>query len=238
MLFFETCAIYYSNSQIDLKEFLLRFTFLGNTAWYLQYIIICYFIFYVVATFVKNKENFMIILAVIYICWFILDSLFFTIEGMPFLRARQMMCFPFGIFLADNYDSAKRYFSSRWIIIKAMVFIIIGLSFMYITQLSAIKDLPYIMSNCLSLLTVFPLALAIMIIANNYRKIVENGFLYYVGIVSYEIFLTHDLIREKIFELRINSIVTLLLYIISIIAVAVLLHILTANKIAIKKYHD
>lgn len=69
----------------------------------MQYIVICYILFFGMKLLIeKTKINKTITLIAVFAAWFIIDSLFFAIPDMPFLRARQMFSFPLGMVIAKN----------------------------------------------------------------------------------------------------------------------------------------
>lgn len=65
------------------------------------------------------------------------------------------------------------------------------LLFMAITQLNVVKNLPYIVSNALALLTCLPMAIGIMVFGKSFGMIFENKLLAVTGMISYEIYLAH-----------------------------------------------
>lgn len=93
---------------------------------------------------------------------------------------------------------------------------------MVVTQLNVIKSQPYIISNALSLLTVLPLAIVILLIGILITRLFRNLFLYECGLVSYEIYLIH------IYTLSVvsKSVLSLMFFIIITICLAILLHLI------------
>ena len=169
--------------------------------WFMQYIMICYLLFYLVALTVQKinpKEPKQLKKQLLYgafLVWFIIDSLYFARPSMPFLRARQMLCFPFGMSIAGDKEKIENVISK-----SASVFLggIIGLLFMGITQLSAVKELPYLFQNVLSLFTVFPLTIAVLSLTKCHSWILNNWVLMQIGLVSFEIYLVHSYTMEKL----------------------------------------
>lgn len=162
--------------------------------WFMQFIMISYLIFYVVCLIVekgdlhKTDRLKMMLLFGSLLIWFIVDGLFFAQPAMPFLKARQMICFPFGIAIANNKDYFEKKLSH-----PATVFIggFIGLLFMGITQLQAVKTAPFLVQNCLSLLTLFPFALAVLTVTNRRKWMLNNSALKWTGEISFELYLIH-----------------------------------------------
>ncbi|MBQ7437817.1 MAG: acyltransferase [Oscillospiraceae bacterium] len=193
-----------ASGRLTFKVFMMDCLFLKpatGPGWYMPYIMICYLLFFVVKLLVKRMnpdepERFeSITLYGAFLIWFVIDSMFFAIPDMPFLRARQMLCFPFGVSVAKNrevFENAagrpEPFFLGGFI----------GLLFMGITQLPAVKELPYIFQNMLSLLTVFPLAIAVLTITKRHLWLVNNWVLEKLGLVSFEIYLVHAFTMKTI----------------------------------------
>ncbi|WP_394223007.1 acyltransferase family protein [Priestia aryabhattai] len=167
--------------------------------WYMQYLIICYIIFWLVIQ-VKELMHLRSIyvfyfLIGCFIIWFVIDSLFFANPDMPFLRARQMLAFPLGVGLSYYLRRIEKinYFlkNIKVQIAYSLLGIILGMGITLVTQLGAIKSFPYLESNIISLFTVLPMGLSIIVITNLFQKAFKNSFLFLVGTVSYEIYLVH-----------------------------------------------
>lgn len=65
------------------------------------------------------------------------------------------------------------------------------LLFMAITQLNVVKNLPYLVSNAMALLTCLPMAIGIMVFGKSFSGLFENKMLATTGMISYEIYLVH-----------------------------------------------
>ena len=65
------------------------------------------------------------------------------------------------------------------------------LLFMAITQLSVVKNLPYLVSNTMALLTCLPMAIGILVFGKAFSELFENKILAVTGMISYEIYLVH-----------------------------------------------
>ena len=55
----------------------------------------------------------------------------------------------------------------------------------------AVKNLPYIVSNVMALLTCLPMAIGIMVFGKSFSGLFENKMLATTGMISYEIYLVH-----------------------------------------------
>ena len=104
------------------------------------------------------------------------------------MKARQVLSFPFGILLGKNKDQIEAFLRKQYLKL-AIVCGGVGVFFMGVTQLHVVKVLPYMISNFLSLFTCFPAAISVICIVTQYEKLLKNKFLYWVGIISYELFL-------------------------------------------------
>lgn len=176
------------------KRYLLDFCFFKpatSYGWFMVYIVICYLIFYAVKRLVKDGKMRMLALFGAFGIWFVLESVFFANPDMPFLRARQMLSFPAGVLLAVNKDEIERTLTK----VKNILILTGGgtvcLLFMTVTQLNMVKNLPYLVSNAMALLTCLPMAIGIMVFGKSFSGLFENKMLAVTGKISYEIYLVH-----------------------------------------------
>ena len=191
-----------ASGQLTFKVYLMDCLFLKpatGPGWFMQYIMVCYLLFFLLKLAIKKtnpKEPEKCedrILYGAFLIWFVIDSLFLARPDMPFLRARQMLCFPFGVSMAKYKEVFEKTASKRGPFIFGSI---TGLLFMGITQLPAVKEMPYIFQNLLSLLTVFPLAIAVLTITKHHLCLVNNWVLNKIGLVSFEIYLVHAFSME------------------------------------------
>lgn len=72
---------------------------------------------------------------------------------------------------------------------------------MAISQLNVVKNLPYMISNTMALLTCLPMAFGIMVFGKSYSGLFENRMLAMTGMISYEIYLVHvytlDMVKKS-----------------------------------------
>ncbi|MEQ3445170.1 acyltransferase family protein [Enterococcus cecorum] len=178
----------------SVKTYLLDFCFLRPATgygWFMGYIVICYLIFYAVKKLVKDGRMQMTALFGAFAIWFVLDSVFFANPNMPFLRARQMLSFPVGVLLAVNKDKIERTLTKTKNILILTGGGTVCLLFMAITQLNVVKNLPYLVSNAMALLTCLPMAIGTMVFGKSFGGLFENKMLAVTGMISYEIYLVH-----------------------------------------------
>lgn len=85
--------------------------------WFMQYIIICYIIFFVDKKMMERiafiREHEMTVIFTVFIAWFAIDSMFFANPDMPFLKARQMLCFPTGMLIVKHKDYCVKFLSEK-----------------------------------------------------------------------------------------------------------------------------
>lgn len=202
----------------SIKVYLLDFCFLKPATgygWFMGYIVICYLIFNAVKKLVKDSRMQTLVLFGAFAIWFVLDSVFFANPNMPFLRARQMLSFPVGVLLAMNKDKIEQTLTKT----KNILILTGGgtacLLFMAITQLNAVKSLPYLVSNAMALLTCLPMAIGIMVFGKSFGGLFENKMLATTGMISYEIYLVHaftlGMIKPSVVSVIVFVVVTITL---------------------------
>lgn len=215
--------------EFTIEKYVLTASFI-KAGWYFQYILVCYLLFYVIKSVavkhrLSQKLETILWLAV-FAGWFALDSNCFANPDMPFLRARQMLSFPCGIVIAKNKESIESR-SNKRSAATILVGGVIGLGFILVTNLPMVKALPYMASNVLSLLTVFPLAISVLIGFQIIPRIYKNGFLIATGSLSYELFLIHT------FSLRIirdGSIMSMVAFLVITYTTAFVLHFIVGGN--------
>lgn len=181
-----------------------------QSQWYISYLLVCYVLYYFTSKLLSDNKKKMIALALLFLVWFFVDTIIFTKEEAPFLRARQMGAFLSGVIIA-NYKVKSENYLKTW----SFVFVntILGLGLMYLTNTNVVKSLPVIVSNTLSLGTTVPLAYAIISFSNIYKRMFQNWNLYFVGIISYELFLVHsyslNLVNRQLFLVPVFVIIVL-----------------------------
>ena len=154
--------------EIYLKDF---FFVKAATAygWFMQYIIICYILFFSLKTIVGkfSVKTQMLITTVVFVSWFVIDSVFCANPDMPFLKARQMLAFLCGMLIAEYKVSFENVLKN-----KALFVIsgggVIGIVFMGITQIDVVKTMPYLISNIILAKMKTKLALSIWILKKIY----------------------------------------------------------------------
>ncbi len=164
--------------------------------WFMQYIVICYIIFFVIKSvmerveFIRTHELTAVMTA--FVAWFVIDSLLFANQDMPVLRARQMLCFPPGMLIAKYREQIKLKMNEKpFRLLKFVGGILISTSLMAITQTGIVKAMPYLVSNCMALGTCFVYALVVLAVGAYKPEVFQSKFLTIVGSASYEVYLIH-----------------------------------------------
>ncbi len=147
--------------------------------WFMQYLFICYFIFWIINKLdvsEKAKER----------TFLIIGALLFVVMQRG-LWAEQSLSFIFGIYLAKNNIDKKKFS-------VGIVAIILGIFALAVKQLPIIRnnqDVVYLW-NIVQLVNKFCLAVGIVCFTSLAVKIRAGKILYYIGIVSFEIYLIHS----------------------------------------------
>lgn len=179
--------------------------------WFMQYIVICYLIFYGIKR-ITERTSEQIQLCVFFAAftvWFIIDSVLFAKPDMPFLRARQMYAFPIGIAIAQYRISIKHFFERTSTLVWGGI---IGIVIMAVTQTNFINSFPVLFANMLSIFTVVPLAFAVLSMATKMPLMVKSSTMKWCGLVSYEIYLVHaftlSFVKPRIFSIFLFLVIT------------------------------
>lgn len=190
--------------------------------WFMGYIVICYLIFYTVKRFIKDSKMQTMALLGAFAVWFVLESVFFANPDMPFLRARQILSFPCGVLLAAKKEKVEVALTkTKRVLILTVGGSITCIFFMAITQLQVVKELSYLLSNAMALLTCLPMAIGILAFGKEFSGFFENRMLMAVGTISYEIYLVHSFTLNLIKP----SIISVLVFIIITCILACILHV-------------
>lgn len=167
--------------QRDLKTFILDVLLLKPShpyGWYMQYLFVCYLLFYIVFNLVKKEEIFILV-------FFLLGIISFF--AFPNLQAEQALSFTLGIVLA-NYNNTKRVNHSKLMII-GIVLIFVGITFLAIKQLPSVRLLNHYIITLINL--IIKLFSAIGVVLLSYSFIGCLKFLIPFGKISYELYLVH-----------------------------------------------
>lgn len=146
--------------------------------WYMGYLFIWYFVFYIVNLVnTDNKKK---------IWLFVLASIVMFFSFKRNLYAEQAVSFLFGIYLSYyNRNSDKSF-------LKGFIFIIIGIAALVLKQLPAIRSLNInVVWNFIQLVNKFCISCGIIYSLYSIIKIINLKLFYYIGIISFELYLIH-----------------------------------------------
>ena len=200
--------------RFNIGKYLMDFVFIKpatNYGWFMGYIVVCYLIFYIVKRFIEDSRMQAMALIGAFTVWFVLESVFFINPDIPFLRARQMLSFPCGVLLAMMKGKVQNVLTKKNSILILIGGIAGGGIFMAITQLHIVKEMPYLASNILSLLTCLPMAVGILAFGKAFCQLFENKMLMSVGTISYEIYLVHAFVLNHIKPSVINILILIVI---------------------------
>ena len=145
--------------------------------WYITYQLAWYALYYLGMRFIKNQK-------VRYSVWFLIG--FVILLSMRMLYARQAFTFILGVALSD-YKSWFAVLKKNKVICGIAVLAIMLLG---IKQIPMFRTTPAQIQNCLDMLMATGFAVSLFIIPAAVGKRLLAP-LYYLGVVSYEIYLTH-----------------------------------------------
>lgn len=182
---------YWCVHDFNILDFILDISLIKPShpnGWYLQYLGIWYVIFYVVMSKDFLRKNYK--LAMLIPC--ILILLLWTE-----LRAEQAFSFYFGVLLADETGNKSL---TSWLVSKKgiAISIVIGIGFLALKQLDAVRMLPELLYHIIQMMIKCPLAIGTLGIIYHIGKRINLGFIELIGIISYEIFLVHGYILEQL----------------------------------------
>lgn len=196
--------------------------------WFIKYIIICYCIFFVCKLITINllnlsDKNEIKFLFLCFVLFFIFECINPYMTDIPFLRARQMFSFFFGVILAKNKNILfSTHYKNKSLAISSIL-LSISILFMAITQIPTIKFGKTFIVNILSLFTVFPIAIAFIILSQYFTKIFQNKILKFIGLISFELFLSQGYFLNYINP----TIPSIFLYIIKTFLLALIVYIVS-----------
>lgn len=176
-------CIYWPFHKFSVKEFILDILCIHPKyifGWYLSYLLCWYIIFYIVMRIKILEKNKMVI--------FLIVSIILLISTTG-VRGEQSLSFTLGIFLSQNKNSEKL---NRKINLKTVCFLVsIGIVALAIKQLPCIRSSPYIIYNIVELAIKIPCALGVMIGIYSMPYVLNFKYLYWIGSISYEVYILH-----------------------------------------------
>lgn len=168
--------------QWDLWTCLLNFTCINSPYWFITYIVECYVVFWIFSKYLpKYRIDFLLLVA--------LSTLFV----LPELQAEQALSFVSGIIFSEKKERIFEYLGRKQFYNTICTLTaIVGLTFLALKQLPIVRDgATEIQMNIMQILIKFPLAVFILLIIYYLKHILLNRFVYFAGLISYELYLIH-----------------------------------------------
>ena len=200
--------------------------------WFVEYIIIWYFLFYISISITKSYKWLFLGVSAIVLLWM-----------MPCLQAQQSLSFPIGMFISCHKTIIK---DKRKLTLIAIICLFIGIMAFFIKQmvasgvysiwdmnienLTVVKNLDNddIIRKIIQVLTKLPTALFFIIIGDIFRSY-TNKHLVFIGTLAYEIYLVHMPLVHYI----VSNLLNLILFIILTLILSMILK--RVSKAAIRE---
>lgn len=168
--------------------------------WYVRYIIIIYLIYWVIMKIVQRfkieNKNLYIIILIVCLLSFTIESLFFAQASAPSLKARQVVSFPLGLLMSDYYEKFYRMNTKKRVNKYFLILGCLSLLVFVFSQVNFVKNFPYLISNSISLVTVLPMSVVVIWLSLSFKKLFFNYTFDLLGKISYEIFLVQYMSRN------------------------------------------
>lgn len=165
--------------------------FIDYGPWYMQYLFVWYILFFVAHCSQWTYR----------IRWYIIGTsalLMFLYWGP--LQQEQSLCFPLGMWIGEHYEQVKIIDKRTYLRLSAAAVIVA------ILALGA-KQIPYIRSDIsswtfitLQVILKTSMAIAVITAVPFIAKIKTSHFLLFTGVISYEIYLAHGFIYERLLD--------------------------------------
>ena len=152
--------------------------------WYLDFMFFQYLVFYLIIAIPKLYTKRYLVLCVVSVVTFVWCSC--TGNG---LRAEQAISFLVGVWISDNYEKAKKWLLNPMIL---MTLLISGTLLLATKQIPAVRmQEGKILWQGIQVVMKVSFAMAFIGEAYRFRKLLNNGFITFVGGISYELYLVH-----------------------------------------------
>lgn len=165
--------------------------FIDYGPWYMQYLFVWYILFFVAHC---SRWTYRI-------RWYIIGiaALLMFVYWGP-LQQEQSLCFPLGMWIGEHYELVKKPSKKAYLKLSAIATMIA------IAALGA-KQIPYIRSDIsswtfitLQVILKTSIAITVMAAVPFITKIKNSRFLLFTGVISYEMYLIHGFLYERLLE--------------------------------------
>lgn len=175
----ETIAAYFKQD-FNITTYILDITGIKTAYWYIAFLFKQYIIFYLLTRFLYKQRIFLYLISCILILFL-----------FPNIEAEQAFSFFTGIIVSVHIKKV-RIIPSSSVLCIIFAFCLLGISFLTIKQLPAIRmhenDFIYNLIQCGIKM---PLAITIIGILHFFPQLSNNKFFLLTGIISYELYLVH-----------------------------------------------
>lgn len=179
---------YWPFHEFQLLPFLLDISLikpLYHNGWYLQYLFMWYVIFFIVRKIPALDKYRVLVFTAISVV------LFFTLRE---IKAEQSLSFLAGLLLSEKKDLQEKLFRVRY----GMLLVVFGIACLAIKQLPIVRSAPQIVMNLVQLGIKLPIGLGMMIVMHHVMKRWKLRLLYYIGLISYELYLIHGYVLSSV----------------------------------------
>lgn len=177
------CAIVFAIvKKWNIETCLWSFSCIRCYYWYVTYIIECYIVYWFASRFFLK-----------YRMWVFLFISILALFFMPELQAEQSFGFVTGIWLSENRERLLAFRqNSQLYMTMTFGLLFIGILFLVIKQIPAVRnESSAIVMNTIQCFIKYPLGLCALFAIGYSRKVLSNPFLYFSGLISYELYLVH-----------------------------------------------
>lgn len=198
-------AVIYRHPLLDVLLDLVFIKRLNLLGWYMQYLVVCYTLFYVVARWISNRM-------IRFLIWGVLAGLSFAV--CPNLQAEQAISFISGLLLAEMNRADKISFDKKKSVYIGGIAIIVSAGLLAVKQLPIVRAQSHYLIILLNLLLKSGAAMGIICITAVWQPMWKVFM--WLGSLSYSLYLVHGYFmpiigEQKFGNFYVSSIVMLLL---------------------------
>lgn len=198
-------AIIYRHPFLDVLLNLVFIKRLNPLGWYMQYLAVCYILFYVVVWLVSNRS-------IRFLIWGIAAGLSYVL--CPNLQAEQAISFIGGLLLAEMNHAEKLSIDKRKTVCIGGVAIIVSIGLLAIKQLPFVRAWSHYLITLLNLLLKSGAAMGVICITSIWQPM-WKAFMW-MGKLSYSLYLVHGYFmpiidKQKFGNFYVSSVAMLLL---------------------------
>ena len=182
------CILYWPFHKFNIIDFILDVTLISpqyHNGWYLNYLLTCYIVFYLVIRVPFLTKHKIIVFTVLSVASFFL---------LREIKAEQSMSFLTGIALSEYKESELIRKRLNWKI--GIPFLITGIATLAIKQTDFIRNADQIIYNFVQLLIKLPCGLGLCLIIISIAKKLNLRIFAIIGAISYELYLVHGYVLQ------------------------------------------